>query len=123
MQDPTHDYKTVAGQFYNEFPEETREDIEHDAWTEAIAEFKHEHPDWYDRIEATNQVQWADMRLEPRHDDNNAIYFGIVTGVHYAPGHTNGKELFEMVVELLDNYRDAVKRKATRQSTFGSAQQ
>jgi hypothetical protein len=96
---------TTAAQFTT-FDEQTQADLKYEAWSQTIDAWMDERPDAYERIDSTNKVSWDDMELEVHQDENDRDYFFIVTGVEYAPGHENGKQLFETVHGLMADYRE-----------------
>jgi len=57
----------AAEQFEN-FDQQTQNDLKHDAWSQAAEEFAAEHPDLYDRLDRHDA--WDGMELEVYEDEN-----------------------------------------------------
>ena len=93
---------TAAAQYEN-IDEQTRADYEYEAWSQVADEFRNENAELYNRLDSADA--WDGMELEVYKDDNGRKYFHKITGVEYAPGHENGKQLSEAAHEFLNEYR------------------
>ena len=89
---------------YETMDEQTRADIEYEAWSEVAQRFANQHSELHDLLD--NADAWNDMNLEVWRDDNGRKYFKILTGIHYSPNDHSKKMVSEAAHEFLQNYRN-----------------
>ena len=94
---------TAAAQ-YETLDEQTRADLEYEAWSTVADRFAKQESKLHDLLDSSDA--WDDMNLEVWRDDNGRKYFKILTGIHYSPNDHSKKMVSEAAHEFLQNYRN-----------------
>jgi len=94
---------TTAAQ-YETLDEQTRADLEYEAWSTVANQFANQEPQLHDLLDSADA--WDNMNLEVWRDDSGRKYFKILTGLHYSPNDHAKKQVSEAAHEFLQNYRN-----------------